>query len=158
MRSKQRLFLVSLCWLTCVNPGLAQGEKEKAAIKSIIERETTAYFQTDYKTWMDCWVHAPYSYWSFADTTGVYNFEGWKAIEIGFTDYFVTSRPSKAKIERKWGEIRVYGNGAYARFIQLTTNEGVTVAEDELRILKKHDNQWKIVLVGVMKGTKSSPN
>jgi len=110
--------------------------------------------ETDYKGWMDCWVHAPYAYWSFADTTGVNTYEGWKAIEIGFTDYFVTSKPSTAKVDRRWHEIRVYGNGAYARFVQISTNEGQTVEEDELRILEKQSNQWKIVLVGVMKSMK----
>jgi hypothetical protein len=128
---------------------IGQDDKETTAIKAVIERETAAYFQTDYKGWMDCWVHAPYSYWCVADSTGFNTFEGWKAIEIGFTDYFVTSKPSTTTFARKWNSIRIYGTGAYANFVQLTTLDGVTVAEDELRVLEKQNNKWKIVLVMV---------
>jgi hypothetical protein len=156
MKTKQQTFLLSLCWLMSATFVMAQDDKEKLAIKAAIVKETTAFFGTDYKSWMDSWVHAPYAYWSVSDSTGFNTYEGWNAIEIGFTDYFVTSKPSTAKIERKWNEIRVYGNGAYARFVQYTTTDGITEAEDELRILEKQNNQWKIVLVGVMKGMKKT--
>jgi hypothetical protein len=152
MKTTTRIFIISLSWLMCASLATAQDDKEKMAIKAAIEKETTAFFQTDYKTWIDCWAHVPYAYWSVSDTSGFNTYEGWKAIEIGFTDYFVTSKPSTAKIERKWHDIRVYGTGAYARFVQYTTDEGATVVEDELRILENQNNQWKIVLVGVMKG------
>lgn len=156
MKTRRQIFSVSLCWLMCSTLVIAQDDKEKAAIKAVIIKETTAFFQTDYKGWMDCWVHAPYAYWSNADSTGIYTYEGWKAIEIGFTDYFVTSKPSTAKIDRKWHEIRVYGSGAYARFVQITTEDGNVKVEDELRVLEKQNGQWKIVLVGLMKGSKKN--
>lgn len=156
MTTKSKMLTVGLFWLMVSPASIAQTEKEKEAIKAVIVKETTAYQATDNKAWMDCWVHAPYAYWSLADSTGFNTYEGWKAIEIGFTDYFLTSKPQTATTERKWHEIRVYGNGAYARFVQITTTEGKTIEEDELRILEKHNNQWKIVLVGVMKGSKKN--
>ena len=156
MKTKLKIFVISFWWLMCASVVTAQDDKEKNAIKAAIEKETKAFFETDQKSWIESWVHAPYAYWSVSDTTGVSTYEGWKAIEIGFNDYFVTSKPSSAKIDRKWHEIRVYGNGAYARFVQYTTEAGVTVAEDELRILEKQNTQWKIVLVGVMKGMKKA--
>ena len=156
MKTNTKIFVISLSWLMCASLVTAQDDKEKMAIKACIERETKAFFETDYKTWIDSWAHTPYAYWSVSDTTGVSTYEGWKAIEIGFNDYFVTSKPSSAKIERKWHEIRVYGQGAYARFVQYTTEDRVTVVQDELRILEKQNNQWKIVLVGVMQGMKKN--
>lgn len=155
MKINHRYYVIGLVWLMCTTLATAQDDKERAAIKSVIEQETTAYLNKNSKAWIDCWVHAPYSHWSYSDSTGYTSYSGWKAIEIGFTDYFLTSTPSTARVERKWGEIRVYGSGAYARFVQITTEDGKTREEDELRILEKQNNKWKIVLVGVMPGTKS---
>jgi hypothetical protein len=131
----------------------AQKSNDVEAIKALIERETKAYFNIDYKTWTESWVHSPSALWSFADSTGITTYEGWKAIEIGFTDYFVTSKPDyRTNIERTWQEVKVYGNGAYARFKQYVVTNGVRGPEQlEIRILEKDQNQWKILLVGVLK-------
>jgi hypothetical protein len=133
----------------------AQKVNDVEAIKALIERETKAYFNIDYKTWMESWVHSPSAVWSFADSTGITTYEGWKAIEIGFTDYFVTSKPDyRTQIERTWDEVKVYGNGAYARFKQYVVTDGKRGPEQlEIRILEKDQtkNEWKILLVGVLK-------
>lgn len=127
---------------------------EVDAIKSAIEKETKAYFSIDQQAWMDSWVHAPYSYWSYVDESAVNHFEGWNAIEVGFNDYFVTSKPASIAVEREWQEIRVYGTGAYARFKQYVVANGVKGPEQtEIRILEKDKNAWKIVLVAVLKKT-----
>lgn len=151
MQNTYKSFIISILLVMCTLFSTAQPDKDKAAIRAAIEKETTAFFQADYKGWIESWVHAPYAYWSLSDTSGFNTFEGWKAIEIGFTDYFLTSKPSTAKIERKWGDIRIYGSGAFARFVQLTTEDGATTVQDEFRVLEKLNNQWKIVVVGVMK-------
>jgi hypothetical protein len=122
------------------------------AIKEVIARETKAYFGIDYKTWMECWIHSPSAYWSYADQEGINYFEGWKSIEVGFNDYFVTSKPANIQIDRTWQEVKVYGNGAYARFKQTLTTDGVAgPVQVEIRVLEKEKNQWKILLVGVLK-------
>jgi hypothetical protein len=133
---------------------MAQKVTDEAAIKAVIERETKAYFNVDYKNWMQSWSQVPYAYWSYADTAGINQFEGWRAIEIGFTDYFVTSKPSNLQIDRTWKDIRIYKDGAYARFKQTLITNGVRGPEQtEIRVLEKDkkDNTWKIVLVGVLK-------
>ncbi|MEO5602455.1 MAG: hypothetical protein ABIR06_16155 [Cyclobacteriaceae bacterium] len=135
-------------------PVLAQKMTDEQAIKAVIERETKAYFNTDYQNWIKSWSHVPYAYWSYADTAGINYYEGWKAIEIGFTDYFVTSKPSNINIDRKWEDLRIYKDGAYARFKQTLVTNGVRGPEQtEIRVLEKDktDNSWKIVLVAVLK-------
>ncbi len=136
-------------------PVMAQKKiSDEEAIKAVVERETKAYFNIDYKTWMESWSHVPYAYWSYADTGGINYYEGWKAIEIGFTDYFVTSKPSKIEIDRTWEDLRIYKDGAYARYKQRVITNGVIGPEQtEIRILErdKKDNKWRIVLVGVLK-------
>jgi hypothetical protein len=140
--------------LLCI-PVMAQKISDEEAIKAVIERETDAYFGIDYNNWIDSWSHVPYAYWSYADTAGINYFEGWKAIEIGFTDYFVTSKPSDIEIDRTWEDLRIYKDGAYARFKQTVITEGVKGPQQtEIRVLerdKKDNNKWKIVLVGVLK-------
>lgn len=122
------------------------------AIKTVIEQETKAFFEVDYQTWIDSWIHTPAAYWSFADTSGFNYYEGWKAIEIGFTDYFVTTKPSNIEIERTWQDVKVYGDGAYARFKQRIITDGIYGPEQvEIRLLEKDKNTWKILLVGVLK-------
>lgn len=150
------LIFLAAVLLFAATPGLAQKahtqkKSETDLIKEAIVRETDAFFQIDYKTWMDSWVHAPHAYWSLVDASGTSYYEGWEAIEIGFTDYFVTSKPSNTQVERTWQEVRVYGNGAYARFRQRVITDGVKGNEQvEIRILEKQKNVWKIVLVGVL--------
>jgi hypothetical protein len=150
---KKSIVIFALCLLLAVSVN-AQKVNDVEAIKALIERETKAYFNIDYKTWMESWIHSPSALWSFADSTGITTHEGWKAIEIGFTDYFVTSKPDyNTHIERNWQEVKVYGNGAYARFKQYVVTDGKRGPEQlEIRILEKDkDNKWKILLVGVLK-------
>lgn len=124
------------------------------AIKTVIEQETKAFFGVNYQKWMESWMHTPAAYWSYADASGINYYEGWKAIEVGFSDYFVTTKPGEIEVERTWQEIKVYGDGAYARFKQRVITEGVPGPEQvEIRLLEKHDNAWKILLVGVLKKT-----
>lgn len=139
----------------------AQGKKKKTpaapapqneieSVKAAIDRESKAFFEIDYKTWTECWVHAPYAYWSFADTTDVNFFEGWESIDKGFAEYFRTSKPSSAKMERNWLEVRVHGNAAYARFTQKINDELERDEQAEVRVLERHNGEWKIVHVGVI--------
>src|SRR5690349_19975790 len=102
---------------------------------------------------MESWVHSPSALWSFADSTGITTYEGWKAIEIGFTAYFVTSKPDfNVHTERVWQGVKVYGNGAYARFKQYVVTKGKCGPDQlETTIIEKDANsKWKILLVGVL--------
>lgn len=125
-------------------------KNEVEAIKAVIEKETKAFFEIDPKTWADSWSHAAYSFWSFADTTDVNSFSGWPAIEQGFAEYFKNSKPSQAKIDRTWHEIKIFGNGAYARFTQRVADNTNRPPQEEVRVLEKEKGQWKIVCVSVI--------
>jgi hypothetical protein len=140
---------VIVFFLCCSLPALSQ-KNDVDAIKALIERETKAFFEIDYKTWADSWAQTPYAFWSFADTTDVNSFSGWENINKGFSEYFRTSRPSNAKIERKWLDIKIYGNGAYARFTQHVKDYSARPAQAEVRVLEKIKGQWKIVCVTVI--------
>jgi hypothetical protein len=133
---------------------MAQRMTDADAIKAVIDRETTAYFNVDYDNWKDSWSHVPYAYWSFADQAGINYFEGWRAIETGFADYFVTNKPLAIEVERVWEDLRIYKDGAYARFKQTVITNGVRGSEQrEIRVLEKDKKNkvWKIILVGALK-------
>lgn len=133
---------------------IAQKINDEEAIKAVIERETKAYFNIDYDKWMDSWSHVPYAYWSYADTAGINDYKGWRAIEIGFADYFVTTKPTDIEVDRIWEDLRIYKDGAYARFRQTVITNGVKgPVQTEIRVLEKDrkNKEWKIVLVGVLK-------
>jgi hypothetical protein len=138
----------------------ASSRQDEAAIRQLIELETKAFFEIDYTTWADCWAHVPHAFWSFADTSDVNYFSGWENINSGFANYFKTSKPSQAKIERDWQSIKIFGNGAYARFVQHVQDDAERPPQEELRVLEKINGQWKIICVSVIaieKDKKSHP-
>lgn len=147
MKKFPTLLLILLCSFSLVN---AQKKNDTEAIKALIEKETKAFFEIDHKTWADSWAQTPYAFWSFADTTDVNSFSGWENINKGFEEYFRTAKASKANIERNWLDIRIFGNGAYARFTQHVKDNTDRPPQAEVRVLEKINGKWKIVCVNVI--------
>lgn len=123
---------------------------DEAMIKAIIEKETKAFFEIDQKTWASLWVHEPYAFWSFADTTDVNSFSGWENINKGFNSYFKTSKPSTANIKRNWHHVKIQGNMAYIRFTQQVTDDSNRPPQAEVRVMEKVNGEWKIICVSVI--------
>lgn len=137
-------------------------DKEKDAIKKVIETETSAFLNVNKGGWESTWLNVPYAYWSYSDSTGTTYVEGFQEISKFFHEYFKTQTASRTidvakrsegdiKIEREWKEIRVYGNGAFTRHTQRVSNKKINMDEtSHIRVLEKKDGQWKIVCVGVI--------
>lgn len=136
--------LVSMVWLNGIS-AVAQEEREKAAIKTVVAHETEAYFGVDRKAWTENWLPVPYAYWSYSDSTGTNFVDGWKNIDSVFNDYFLKQKPSRSKITYQWQEIRVYGTGAYVRFVQRVVDEIDTEVSSQMRVLEKKDGKWKMI-------------
>jgi len=152
MKTSSKFLCVCLLMSVVFNLNAQKKNADVDAIRAVIERETKAFFEIDYKTWADSWAHTPYAFWSFADTTDVNSFSGWSQIEKGFSEYFRSSKPSTAKIEREWLglEIKIFGNGAYVRFNQHVDDNTRRPAQAEVRVLEKINGLWKIVCVSVI--------
>ena len=116
-------------------PGTAQ--KEQDLIKAVIEKETQSSFRVDRKGWEESWLKTPYAYWSYSDSTGTSYVEGWDQLTKTFDDYFKTAKPNQAKITNQWIEIRLYGTGAYARFIQRVQDDMDRDETQQMRVLEK---------------------
>ena len=161
MKTYTYLFIASLCMLAAITASAqAQDSKEVAAIKAVLEKETQSFFNVNRKDWEDTWMKVPYSYWSYSDSTGTSFIEGWDNISKSFDEYFktqVSSRPidvahqkAKITIDRKWHDIRVYGNGAYVHYTQKVKDNIEHDETSQIRVLEKKDGKWKVICVGVI--------
>lgn len=129
-----KLLIVSPLMLPSL-PGTAQ--KDQDLIKVVIEKETQTFFRVDRKGWEESWLKTPYAYWSYSDSTGTSYVEGWDQLNKTFDDYFKTAKPNQAKITNQWIEIRLYGTGAYARFIQRVQDDMDRDETQQMRVLEK---------------------
>jgi hypothetical protein len=143
MKPTIRIAAFSLFWLLCI---AVSAQNDQDLIKAVIEREARSYFGVDRTNWEVTWLKAPYTFWSYSDSTAGSFVEGTDNIVRNFDQYFRTAKPSVSKIDRVWQEIRIYGKGAYARFVQKITDEIDHDETTEVRVLEKDkDGKWKIV-------------
>lgn len=124
--------------------GIENYEKEKEAIISVINNETKAAFQRDYKSWKEKWVHdsnISKSYLNFVD--GTYSETlGWDDINK-FVKTYIEENPEPDILPKLVDdvELRLYGNGAWIVFEQLDPKVGL---KRETRLMEKEDGVWKI--------------
>ena len=147
MKTIIHLSFTGLFWLGCI---VVSAQVDKDAIKAVIAKETQSFMNVDRKSWSETWHQAPYSYWSYSDSTGTSFVEGWEALNKTFDEYFKTQKPSKAKITNEWIEVRVYGTGAYVRFLQKVEDEIDRDETSQIRVLEKKDGKWKVVCMGAI--------
>ena len=146
MKTTGKFSLSTLFVFLAMTLSIAQ-PNDIAAIKAVISRETQSFFSVDRKNWEDCWWNVPYAYWSYSDSTSASYIEGWEGLRKTFDSYFKTARPSNAEIINEWLEVRVYGSGAYVRFIQKIKDEIEHDETSQVRVLEKKDGKWKVVCV-----------
>jgi hypothetical protein len=152
MKTKTKITVLTfIAWSASVV--LLAQPNEIAAIKEVIAKESEAFFSVNKQVWADCWLHAPYVYWSYSDSTATSFVRGWdgdQGLDKTWGNYFKTAKPSKATITRDWIEIKVYGNGAFAQFFQSLKDEIDHDITSEVRVLEKKDGKWKIILIGAI--------
>jgi len=157
MKTTIQFFLATLLTYFTISTAAAQ-PNDIAAIKSVITQETQSFFSVDRKKWEDCWWNVPYAYWSYSDSTSTSYIEGWEGLNKTFDSYFRTAKPSKAEIINDWVDIRVYGNGAYVRFVQKVKDEIEHDETSQVRVLEKKDGKWKVICVdAIARYAKTTP-
>jgi hypothetical protein len=146
MKTTIKFSLSTLFIYLAVSMATAQ-PNDIAAIKAVIAKETQSFFSVDRKNWEDCWWSVPYAYWSYSDSTSTSYIEGWEGLRKTFDSYFKTAKPSNAEIVNEWIDVRVYGNGAYVRFVQKVKDEIEHDETSQVRVLEKKDGKWKVICV-----------
>jgi hypothetical protein len=143
-------FFTLVFLIICGMPQAFSQPKETDAIKAVIAKETSSYFNVDYKGWADTWQKVPYAYWSYSDSTNTSFVEGWDALNNSKASYFKNSKPSRATITNEWQEVRIYGNGAYVRFIQRVKDDIDRDETSQMRVLEKTKEGWKVICVAAI--------
>lgn len=134
----------------------ADFEKEKAAIQQVIGNETETYYQQDFEGWKKNFVNADYyrqhGYWEGYPEKVKY-FNGFDTLSRVKELQFKQDRTIwKGSYEKRFNEnFRIYKDVAWYSFEQDSfdgkTNQflGRSV---EMRVLEKHDGEWKIAYIG----------
>lgn len=128
-------------------------ETDRAAIIHLIESETAAFWNKDFDAWAQFWVHDDYvrrwGWW--AARGGITVRDGWDDHAARMRRLMMANparNESTAAVRRKKLVVRVGGDVAWATFDQHapSTGDGMDVPglTHEMRILEKHDGEWKI--------------
>jgi hypothetical protein len=131
----------------------------RAAIKKVIQDETKAFWNKDYRMLSRFWVHAGYvQHDERLVSGGVKVLKGWGPISKAFKQYIAANpepNPVASNAKRKDFTVRVGKDMAWVTYVQHEIDSGEPgmnkqgVAR-ETKILEKHDGSWKIVYVGIV--------
>lgn len=130
-------------------------EKEKAAIKSVIEEEKNAYFDKDIAKMSNTWVQNPSSAKLYMTGTGPIEILGWGKIaehdkvntlngQTGFEKIKITFSDYKYNINKNnaWVILKATWDGIYQ-------NNPIHSEQTRILALEKIDGKWKFTLMAI---------
>ena len=128
-------------------------EKEKEAIKGVIEEETAAVLDKDHERWANTYVHNETNFRLSANTDQYEFISGWEALDESYNEWFAQAYdqgPMWKGIKSDY-VIRVYGNSAWAvcdeKSVHPETGEDLGWVGKEVRFLEKIEDTWKITFL-----------
>lgn len=129
-------------------------EEDRAAIMRIVVEETAAYLAKNFERWKQYWVQGSYGWrWMWFGCSGVTMIEGFEAhgqrMKNAMERAPVPLRIAQ-EIRRENIILSVGGDMAWLTFDQYAPSGGgdpldMPALEKQMRILEKHDGEWKIV-------------
>ena len=133
-------------------------EKEKEAIKAVIEQSFAAYHEADYDQVVDTWVHEPYVLTSYASKNNQVQIKGWQELDEFFKQH--ASNYDSIQMAGNWKyvsfenwdyTIRVYQQCAWASFNSkfIFTWQEANIDRESLHVsfLERHEGEWKIIYI-----------
>ena len=127
----------------------AQSRADKEAVKNVILAETDMFFARDYAGWAATFVPAPNAIQIWNNDDGSYTHAlGWETINKN-VKAFMKDHP-EADNTPLWREnftYRFYGDAAFVTFDKYMGDRDTAKPIKEIRVVEKHDGQWKIVCV-----------
>ena len=141
--------LLALCLSLLLTNAFAQS-KDETAIKTVIEKETSAWFARDAKAMESCWAKVPQitQCVSLLGDVVIFNTAESNKGKDPFAE--VGSVPQKGDVTRTNWNFRIVGNGAYVTYTEKDEVAGVVSNFYESRFMEKIDGQWKIVAVNAV--------
>jgi hypothetical protein len=128
-------------------------EKEKEAIKAVIENQSLADYARNYEENINSFIQDESLTVLTAGKSGYFYMRGWDEIELAVKErYEASPDPTGVKLEFDNYKIKVYHESAWAVYDQIKyTAEGEFISKNlEVRFLEKGDGEWKIVFLEVV--------
>ena len=126
-------------------------EKEKEAIKAIVETESNSYYARDMESQFACFVQDESLTGVLAGKDGFYS--GWEMIsEVYKNNYEQWPESSVLKVKNENYKIKVYTETAWAVYDEyyVYKNDSMGTGPRSIRFLEKVDGEWKIVLASML--------
>ncbi len=149
-------FLLSNCRQPKQQPAVVDYEKEKAAIRAVIAKETESYYKQDFEAWKSTYLQTAafrkFGYWEGYPEKVVAN--------IGFESLATEKKKQFDSNETLWQgsteertneNFRITANMAWYTFEQNSFEKGTRKflgKSLETRILEKENGEWKIAYLG----------
>ncbi len=144
---KKSIFFGAICLIAgCfVTSKVSAQKQDEAAIKKVIQQETSTYFHKNYDGWADTWLHDTAASILRAGTDGYNQVLGWNAIAAEYKQGIQNLRSrTDAEIAPFLNktDYHIYINGNMAA---VTFKEGDKIQNTEMRTLVKQNGVWKIL-------------
>jgi hypothetical protein len=145
MKRFHSLVIATFLFLFSYSVAAQNNKKDEAAIKKVLQQETSTYFHKDYNGWSSCWLHDTAASVVRAGANGYEQLSGWNAIATEYKSDIESLRTRSdeeiAPFLNKTGyNIYINGNVATVSF-----KEGDKATNTEMRTLVKQDGEWKIL-------------
>ena len=138
---------------------------DEAAVLAVVERRSKAFSEHDFETYASLHAHAPYvSWWHASPVNGNFVRRGWDETAPLLRGWMAASERDTRGADDGIIEdrvVRVSGKMAWVTFTRRYPNvpahrAGPNAAHG-LRILEKHEGEWKIVLAGFLDPSVGAP-
>lgn len=144
MKRLRSMAMVAALLLITTSQVSAQ-KSDEAAIKKVLQQETSSYFHKNYDAWTQTWMHDSADYVLRAGPNGYNKVEGWNAIAAQYKDdinnlHVRTDKEIEPFLNKQDYHIYVNGNMATVSFKEGSENPNV-----ESRTMIKENGTWKIL-------------
>lgn len=138
---------------------------EEEAVLAIVDRRRSAFSEGDFDAYAAVHLHAPYtSWWNASPVTGNYVRTGWEETAPSLREWMASGKKETRGADDGIIEnlvVRVSDTIAWVAFTRRYPNvpahRAGPNAAHQLRILEKHDGEWKVVLGGFLDPSTGSP-
>lgn len=120
-------------------------KSDEAAIKKVMQTETSAFFHKDYDGWANTWAHDTAASILRAGTNGYQQLLGWNAIAAAYKQDIKNLRNRSEEDIAPFlnkHDFHIYVNGNVAT---VSCKEGDKIPDTEMRTLVKQNGEWKIL-------------
>ena len=126
-------------------------QQENAAIKEVLQNETTAFFKHDFSKSYSFWHITPESLGVVSESDGQVLYLTSKELNAEYTAKALRDAVFPDRVERSKWLLQVRGNTAYVTFQQTAFKGNSTTGQTyESRYMEKIDGHWKIISMTVV--------